>query len=109
MGGSNEKPKHSTAHRAVATSLTVKKTYGRRPLRLTRVFDPSSLYFITFNTHDRIRFLVSDKVHSAFVGFAQRAERDFNVAVGRYVIMPDHIHLFVRGGANFSLGPGSVC
>ena len=104
MGGSNEKPKHSTAHRAVAKSLTVKKTYGRRPLRLTRVFDPSSLYFITFNTHDRIRFLVSDKVHSAFVGFAQRAERDFNVAIGRYVIMPDHINLFVRGGANFSLG-----
>ena len=93
----------------MATNLTVKKTYGRRPLRLTRVFDPSSLYFITFDTHDRIRFLARGEIHSAFVGFAQRAERDFNVAVGRYVIMPDHIHLFVRGGANFSLGPGSVC
>jgi REP element-mobilizing transposase RayT len=25
--------------------------------------------------------------------------------VGRYVIMPDHVHLFVRGGQSFKLGP----
>jgi putative transposase len=37
--------------------------------------------------------------------FAKRAECNFNVAVGRYVIMPDHIHLFVRGDDNFRLGP----
>src|SRR5262249_33646355 len=24
---------------------------------------------------------------------------------GRYVILPDHVHLFVRGGGNFRLGP----
>jgi REP element-mobilizing transposase RayT len=36
--------------------------------------------------------------------FARRAERDFNVAVGRYVIMPEHVHLFVRGGSEFRLG-----
>ena len=29
--------------------------------------------------------------------------RDFNVAVGRYVIMPDHVHLFVQGDPNFLL------
>jgi putative transposase len=29
----------------------------------------------------------------------------FNIAVGRYVIMPDHVHLFVRGDHNFRLGP----
>ncbi len=27
-----------------------------------------------------------------------------NVAVGRYVIMPDHVHLFVSGNAEFNLG-----
>ena len=27
------------------------------------------------------------------------------MAVGRYVIMPDHVHLFVRGDHNFTLGP----
>ena len=78
--------------------------YARRPLRLDRVFDPSPLYFITFNTHDRIRFLACDRVHCVFVRFAQRAADDFNIAVGRYVIMPDHMHLFVRGDAAFKLG-----
>ncbi len=27
-----------------------------------------------------------------------------NVALGRYVIMPDHLHFFVRGDQNFVLG-----
>jgi putative transposase len=36
--------------------------------------------------------------------FAERAEREFNIGVGRYVIMPDHVHLFVRGSPNFILG-----
>ena len=27
----------------------------------------------------------------------------FDVALGRYVIMPDHVHLLVRGGRNFTL------
>ena len=35
----------------------------------------------------------------------KRAEETYNVAVGRYVIMPDHVHLFVRGDYNFRLGP----
>jgi putative transposase len=39
---------------------------------------------------------------AAFVNYAMRAEF-FNVAVGRYVIMPDHLHFFVRGGHDFVL------
>ena len=42
---------------------------------------------------------------------AQRAVMEYgkrgiekNVALGRYVIMPDHIHLFVGGGSEFNLG-----
>lgn len=37
-----------------------------------------------------------------FVSYATRAQQ-FNIAVGRYVIMPDHLHLFVRGGPEFVL------
>jgi putative transposase len=37
------------------------------------------------------------------VQFAKRAV-EFNVAVGRYVIMPDHVHLFVCGDEEFDLG-----
>jgi putative transposase len=112
-----------TAHRAVATDMAVvaiqkprrrrapwlqvfrvKEDFGRRPLRLGRVFEASPLYFVTFCTHDRIPRLARDEIHSAFVLFARRADRDFNVAIGRYVIMPEHVHLFVRGGPDFTLG-----
>jgi REP-associated tyrosine transposase len=37
--------------------------------------------------------------------YAIRGIDKFNVALGRYVIMPDHIHLFVRGDRNFTLSP----
>ena len=41
--------------------------------------------------------------HEAFKRYAQRGYDEFNVAVGRYVVMPDHIHLFVSGGYHFIL------
>jgi putative transposase len=82
----------------------VKRDFGRRPRRLDRVFATNPLYFVTFCTHERQRFLATHEVHSAFVLFAERAECNFNVAVGRYVIMPDHVHLFLRGSHNFRLG-----
>jgi len=82
----------------------VTQKFGRRPLRLDRVFEATPLYFVTFCTHNRNACLACDELHTALILFAQRAERDFNVAVGRYVIMPDHIHLFVRGGLDFTLG-----
>lgn len=75
----------------------MKRDFGRRPLRLDRIFATGPLYFVTFCTHERQRFLAKDEVHTAFVLFAKRGD-EFNVAVGRYVIMPDHVHLFVRGG-----------
>jgi REP element-mobilizing transposase RayT len=79
----------------------VKEKFGRRPLRLGRLLTRGPLYFVTFCTHQRRPFLARDEVHAAFVLFA---EREFNIGVGRYVIMPDHVHLFVRGGEDFRLG-----
>ena len=49
--------------------------------------------------------LASDAVHAAFVAFASHANSQHNIAVGRYVIMPDHVHLFVRGADDFQIGP----
>jgi len=83
----------------------VKRDFGRRPPRLRRLFATGPLYFVTFCTHQRRRFLTSHDVHTAFVRFAKSAKDNFNVAVGCYVIMPDHVHLFVRGDYNFKLGP----
>ncbi len=82
----------------------VKTSFKQRPLRLNRLHDASPLYIVTFCTHQRTPFLACNDVHEAFILFARSAERDFNIAVGRYVIMPDHVHLFVRGGHNFRLG-----
>lgn len=78
--------------------------FKRRPPRLGLVFAPAPLYFATFCTHERRKILARPKIQSAFASFAERAYRDFNVAVGRYVIMPDHVHLFVRGDFDFVLG-----
>jgi putative transposase len=68
--------------------------WPRRPPRLTRLFDNTRpFYFITFNTYERQSFLACDEVHDTFCMFATKAKKH-DVAVGRYVIMPDHIHLF---------------
>lgn len=80
------------------------RTFRYRPPRVDEVFqryDPP-IYFVTFCTHRRRQILASDQTHSAFFEFARRAA-EFNVAVGRYVIMPDHIHLFVCGDERFVL------
>ena len=75
-----------------------------RPPRLHHVFqryDPP-LYFVTFNTHKRRKLLANALVHSELIRFAQKGQLR-GIALGRYVIMPDHIHLFVRGNLDFSL------
>ncbi|HEY8902064.1 MAG TPA: transposase [Chthoniobacterales bacterium] len=51
-------------------------------------------YFVTFNTSGRRPLLARPEVHEAFIGFCERA-RGKDIAVGRYVLMPDHAHLFV--------------
>ncbi len=68
-----------------------------RPPRLSRVFDQTPLYFVTFNTWKRCPILATDTVHSDFCAYGEK-NRCRGFAVGRYVIMPDHIHLFVRVG-----------
>ena len=80
------------------------RKFRGRPPRLDEVFQryDSPVYFVTFCTHRRKPVLATERTHLAFVQFAQRAV-DFNVAVGRYVIMPDHIHLFVCGDKEFVL------
>jgi REP element-mobilizing transposase RayT len=51
-------------------------------------------YFVTFNSHQRLPLLARHEVHETFRRFAEQA-KEHDVAVGRYVIMPDHVHLFV--------------
>jgi putative transposase len=74
-----------------------------RPRRLDRVYPSEPLYFVTFCTRNRRPFPSFEQTQSALEVYAKRGLREFNVAVGHYVIMPDHIHLFVRGDTNFVL------
>jgi putative transposase len=48
--------------------------------------------------------LANHRVHAAFLEFAQRGQNDLGVAVGRYVILPDHLHFFVVIPAQVTLG-----
>ena len=76
-----------------------------RAPRLDRIIPDPPLFFVTFSTRDRKRIGELSRMHAAFEKYAMRAFTQFHIAVGRYVIMPDHIHLFVRGGPEFVLSP----
>jgi putative transposase len=68
--------------------------WPRRPPRLGRLFSNVRPFdFITFNTYKRQNLLARDEIHHAFCIFSARAQ-EHDIAVGRYVIMPDHVHLF---------------
>src|SRR5439155_3510305 len=74
-----------------------------RPHRLGLIYVNQPLYFVTFATRDRKRFLSLHRAQLAHEQYGHCATAKFNVALGRYVIMPDHVHLFVRGDRRFTL------
>lgn len=81
--------------------------HPRRPPRLPTVFDAyrhAPVYFVTFCTYQRKSWLAQTDIHAAFLAFIQRGWNEHRIAVGRYVIMRDHVHLLVSGGPEFDLG-----
>jgi len=78
--------------------------YPRLPPRLPRLFPSNPVFFVTLCTYRRRRMLATIAVNACFIQFAERAYAKHNIAVGRYVIMPDHVHLFVTGSDDFDLG-----
>ncbi len=73
--------------------------------RLTWLYTDHPLYFITSNTHRRRCVLAQEAVQRAFVAFAASAS-ERGVLVGRYVLMPEHVHFFVAVGPG---GPSLSC
>jgi len=78
--------------------------YPKLPPQLARIYGNNPLFFVTFCSHQRRKFLATNSVNAAFLEFATSAYAVCNMAVGRYVIMPDHLHLFVCGPDDFELG-----
>ena len=76
-----------------------------RPPRLEQIFqtyDPP-LYFVTICTIHRRKIDDLEMAHQAFQKYIRRGLNEFGLAVGRYVIMPDHMHFFIRGADDFNL------
>ena len=71
--------------------------------RLDRIWLDSPIYFITMCTKDRRAVLARDKVNEILIEEWRPAHERHGWIVGRYVIMPDHLHLFVRGDQTFVL------
>jgi REP element-mobilizing transposase RayT len=79
---------------------------GHRPplqrlKRLDRLFISHPLYFITACTEDRNPILANSTIHDAFQKFCH-AGLERGVFVGKYVLMPDHLHLFVAFGEEYT-------
>lgn len=68
--------------------------------RLDRLFVSHPLYFVTACTEDRKPILANAKAHEDFQKFCQ-AGLERGVFVGKYVLMPDHLHLFVALGDEY--------
>lgn len=72
----------------------------QRLKRLDRLFTSHPLYFVTTNTEDRKPILANAKVHEDFRKFCETGLTR-GVFVGKYVLMPDHLHLFVAFGDEY--------
>jgi putative transposase len=90
--GRREEEGEPGAHRDAATEQPLQKARLRR---LDRVFVDSPIYFITACTLDRRAILDCELLHNAFRTFCLNSPQH-GARVGRYVLMPDHLHLFVN-------------
>ena len=62
--------------------------------RLDRVWLEPPIYFLTTCTHERRRILTQPKAADVLIEEWCQAAVRLRWAVGRYVIMPDHVHFF---------------
>jgi len=67
---------------------------AKRLRRLDEVWIESPIYFVTMCTEQRRRLLANDDAHRVFRAFGEAGVRT-GCAMGNYVLMPDHLHLFV--------------
>jgi REP element-mobilizing transposase RayT len=63
--------------------------------RLEKLHAENPVSFVTFCTDARKAILANQPTHDAFVLFCHGALQR-NIFVGRYILMPDHVHLFVK-------------
>jgi putative transposase len=64
--------------------------------RLERIWVDAPIYFVTTCTRHRKPILACHDVAEILIDEWRRAHERHGWAVGRYVIMPDHVHFFCR-------------
>ena len=64
--------------------------------RLGRIWVDAPIYFVTTCTCNRKPLLTRGEVAKVLIGEWRAAYRRHGWAVGRYVIMPNHVHFFCR-------------
>jgi REP element-mobilizing transposase RayT len=62
--------------------------------RLAEVWQDDPIYFITTCAADREEVLAADEFHAVALEVWRNCERLYGWSVGRYVLMPDHVHFF---------------
>lgn len=94
------------AHRApLQLSAVIDRRHNMKPKfkprlqRLKWLFTDHPVYYITVCTEPRRSILANTEIHDSFKKFAERAT-EYKVLVGRYVIMPDHVHFFAAFSPN---------
>jgi putative transposase len=72
--------------------------------RLDRIWLEPAIFFVTTCTRNRRAILASEQVAGILIDKWRSARQRHSWHVGRYVIMPDHVHLFCApdaGAASF--------
>ncbi|NJL19186.1 MAG: hypothetical protein HC901_02520 [Bdellovibrionaceae bacterium] len=94
-GGYRKEHRLDVADSYTVTAMDDSAVHPRRPPRMMLLHGVRPFYFLTFNTSKRVNILDNKGVHDEFVDYCKRGWDEHRVAVGRYVLMPDHIHVFV--------------
>lgn len=89
------------------SSLTARNVAGKPPSspkadstrhthlrRLERVWSQEPIYFLTTCTDNRAKILADEMVASILVDEWEASRTRHGWSIGRYVIMPDHVHFF---------------
>src|SRR5204862_2404213 len=76
------------------TYSVLKFRMPERVRRLEETFERTPIYFVTSCTANRRQLLATSNVRGCFKAFSESAPRH-GAWVGEYVLMPDHLHLFV--------------
>jgi putative transposase len=85
--------------------LEIENSNPRRLRRLETVWTNRGrpLFFVTFCTADRQGWLRCHEVHDAFRSFCAKSPQQAEVWIGKYVLMPDHVHVFISAEGSQSL------